>query len=55
MNPQQVCQAKRRYHRRNEAESDATIFTRRNCYGYKLRAYQCPVCGEWHLTKGGRR
>ena len=34
MTPAETCAAKRRYHRRAEAESAATRFSRRNAYGH---------------------
>lgn len=31
----------------------AEVYTdRRNL---RLRPYSCPICGQWHLTKGGAR
>jgi hypothetical protein len=50
---QTMCERKRRYDKRG-ARSEINRFTnQRGRHGRpeKLRAYPCPVCAGWHLTK----
>ena len=41
-----MCTSKRRY----ASNIDALMFAARSRSGDMLRAYECPVCGGWHLT-----
>lgn len=41
-----MCTSKRRY----PSNMDALMFAARSRSGDVLRAYECPVCGGWHLT-----
>lgn len=43
------CTRKRRYHSKLDAELNAMMYSRDS--GHTLRAYKCPRCGGWHLTK----
>ena len=52
MSHQEICESKRRYRKRADAERVATRFNKRFRVAYRLKTYQCPVCDEWHLTKG---
>ena len=52
-----MCQSKRCYDRRG-ARSQINLFARvRGRHGRPegLRAYSCPFCGGWHLTKRSRQ
>jgi hypothetical protein len=40
---------KEMYHTREEAE-DMIRYIQENRVVRALRAYQCPICGLWHLT-----
>lgn len=55
MSHQEICESKRRYRKRADAERAATMFARRFRKDPRQRPYQCPVCDEWHLTKGAGR
>lgn len=42
------------YNSREEAE-DMVSYLKENRHVREIRAYQCPVCGFWHLThKSGK-
>ncbi len=54
---QRMCECKRRYDRRG-ARSEINQFAKfRGRHGrpQRLRAYPCPFCGGWHLTKSADR
>ena len=48
-----MCTRKRRYHSRLDAELNASRLMRDN--GLTLRAYKCPLCHGWHLSKRVRK
>ena len=48
-----MCLNKATYHTRAEAE--ITVHRRSLQTGLYLRSYQCPYCGEYHITKSPER
>ena len=46
---ERMCLSKRVYWSKSMADQVAAKRTR--AAGFKIRAYQCPNCGQWHLTK----
>jgi hypothetical protein len=52
-----ICDDKARFPNKPQALLAASRYirpTRRHETPYKLRAYLCPDCGHWHLTKRSR-
>ena len=43
-----VCDRKSQYGTKSRAKEYAAILTRR--FGDKMYPYECPACGQWHLT-----
>ena len=51
--PQRMCERKRRYDRRDARTAINAFAKQRGRHGRpaNLRAYPCPFCAGWHLTK----
>jgi hypothetical protein len=47
-----MCTTKRAYRTEQHARGVAREARRKR--GVELRVYQCPACGEWHITKAHR-
>lgn len=47
LNVERMCHGKRRYW----SEVSALIVAAKRQTSYPLRAYECPNCNGWHLTK----
>lgn len=50
-----MCESKLRYRDKRDAQTAINAFAnRRGRHGRpdSLRAYPCPICRGWHLTKG---
>jgi hypothetical protein len=45
---------KKIYHSMEEA-NDAIGYIKETRVTREIRAYQCPVCGSWHLTSSSRK
>jgi hypothetical protein len=56
MNDRQTENCKRKVRYASEAEARAAVAQqlRLNPGGPRLRVYECPVCGGWHMTSGSR-
>ena len=46
--PEEVCRSKARYRSKSVAREFGQAVTRR--FNRPMWVYQCPVCGDWHLT-----
>ena len=48
-----VCNAKRRFHTQEQAEHGAEHSWKKR--RVRMKVYECPVCGGWHMTHKRRR